>query len=672
MKSFGAWIWLALSAGSFSALGLACGHGSLGKASDPSIARSSEAVRISEGSVEPNQLPMLFPEYPADALDVGAAADGARRKVLGPLRFLAWPNGRMESSRDLLPAELVTAFRERPGMHAQYMQHTTGSDRWFELRASAEEAPQVLVGHLPNDGENSRPRAVIAAANKVWLANDWLAALRSPYYDATAKPVPGLDELVMTPVAAPAYGLDLTSGARGPIAGAPKGIFVSSLRAIDTMRAIATFDLLGTCVTWDGGDHWHPLGISLNVFSARSTDAGVEVVGTIRWRKDQLKRDFKPHRYLMQPEGQWEEVSDGAASTAVVQHGNTVSKREGAALAEGTSDRAELADWVERGGANERGEVFVLTKGDLLRVNLVTQQVMARVKGVMPADRLCNAIRFGAREDVGFVCSSSKVTELVRIDGDGILKRATELVGARVVTAAGNGNVLTDGSCEGPSEPRRSGALVQDKPADLTRSFCLVAPSGARTFRFDHLRGDEKMIPMRSGEMWIVSPPTAALDGRLLRVKADRTIETLPLKFSKNEPKHALWLEPMEETEEGVSGWLDLGSVTTNVTINAQGKVEIGTHSLNSTTEKKVLGGRFAIGWVGTQAYETTNGGQSWWPITFPAASAPSGGRDVSTGREMRRHCGALGCVANGWVRVGWNPPSVSVHESNDSSPRIR
>ena len=60
------------------------------------------------------------------------------------------------------------------------------------------------------------------------------------------------------------------------------------------------------------------------------------------------------------------------------------------------------------------------------------------------------------------------------------------------------------------------------------------------------------------------------------------------------------------------------------MTLNALGKVEIGTHSLNGTTEKKVLGGRFAVGWVGAQAYETTNGGQSWWPITFPAASATS------------------------------------------------
>jgi hypothetical protein len=163
------------------------------------------------------------------------------------------------------------------------------------------------------------------------------------------------------------------------------------------------------------------------------------------------------------------------------------------------------------------------------------------------------------------------------------------------------------------------------------------------------------------------APPAAVgltLDGRLLRVmwngKQDdaRTLttdasgatQTTRIRVDDTSEgfhrflSRGVWIGSVEERAPGVvNGWMHADGSVIGVEVDADGVLHHGqiVRELGSF----FVAGRYGLGWGRShRGFETTDGGMTWSPFSAPAPLGPS----------TVRACGPVGCVANGWLRVGW------------------
>ncbi|NVL83909.1 hypothetical protein, partial [Escherichia coli] len=60
------------------------------------------------------------------------------------------------------------------------------------------------------------------------------------------------------------------------------------------------------------------------------------------------------------------------------------------------------------------------------------------------------------------------------------------------------------------------------------------------------------------------------------------------------------------------------------------------------------VSGRYGFGWTPSRrGFETIDGGMTWTSLELPEPLVP-------LAKVERRACGPVGCLAAGWLRVGW------------------
>jgi hypothetical protein len=96
-----------------------------------------------------------------------------------------------------------------------------------------------------------------------------------------------------------------------------------------------------------------------------------------------------------------------------------------------------------------------------------------------------------------------------------------------------------------------------------------------------------------------------------------------------------------------VGGWIDVAGSVLGIEIGVDGETRVGEYVRDAGAP--VVSGRWGFGWTASRrGFETTDGGMSWTKdLELPEPIAPS--------RAVReRACGPVGCIAAGWMRVGW------------------
>jgi len=102
-----------------------------------------------------------------------------------------------------------------------------------------------------------------------------------------------------------------------------------------------------------------------------------------------------------------------------------------------------------------------------------------------------------------------------------------------------------------------------------------------------------------------------------------------------------------------VAGWVDGGGSVVGVEIRVDGEARVGEYIRDAGAP--IVAGRWGLGWTASRrGFETTDGGMTWQkdvdlPDPLPAAqSVPV------------RACGPIGCIAEGWLRVGWGTTDLA------------
>ncbi|HSO35021.1 MAG TPA: hypothetical protein VLT33_20985 [Labilithrix sp.] len=176
------------------------------------------------------------------------------------------------------------------------------------------------------------------------------------------------------------------------------------------------------------------------------------------------------------------------------------------------------------------------------------------------------------------------------------------------------------------------------------------------TWREIHVRGDvgsERVIVLADGRIIVVSPPQGQTAPARITLLDKGRATTLPVVFPKVTADIArvlrlgVWLDGFEERKPGViGGWLEAGGAMLGIEIALDGKATPGQFVRDAGMP--FVSGRYGFGWTQSRrGFETTDGGMTWTSLELPEPL-------VAPSKVERRACGPVGCVAAGWLRVGW------------------
>ncbi len=315
----------------------------------------------------------------------------------------------------------------------------------------------------------------------------------------------------------------------------------------------------------------------------------------------------------------------------------------------------------------------------------------------------------------GFVCGEPRGTTVIYAYEPlrGRLSEIKRFEKPRVVTSAGNGALAVRGSCaedaDPPAAPRVEPLRIEDKkkddkpgakdkarndkartyvdpedddeddskkparktdkdthaigipaglsaapPAPEVRPYCVLGHDNV--WREVHVRGDasgERVVVLADGKIAVVSPPQGPNAPARLTLLDKGKATTVAITYPKVTTDVArvlrlgLWLDGFEERRPGVvGGWIEAGGSVLGIEIALDGKATLGQYIRDAGAP--FVSGKYGFGWTPSRrGYETTDGGMTWAPIDLPDP--------LATGSKIeRRACGPIGCVANGWMRVGW------------------
>jgi len=367
-----------------------------------------------------------------------------------------------------------------------------------------------------------------------------------------------------------------------------------------------------------------------------------------------------------------------------------------------------LAAAIEDGWPLTDGTAIVARDGSLGRIRLEDGAVLEVAHAAFPLKpSRCHPVsmtRPSAVGAFGFVCGEVRGPTFVYAY-DPLRGRLAELKRfdrPRVITSSGNGAIVVRGPCaeDGdpsgtPREPTRiemsrdggtdggadagrgasagavggAGARAADGDAGAAASasseattkseaevhpFCVLGHDN--TWREVHVRGDvggERVVVLADGRIAVVSPPQGQTGvGRLTILDKGRAT-TLPVTLPRVSADVArvlrlgVWLDGFEERRPGVlGGWIDGGGVMLGIEIALDGAATPGQFLRDAGMP--FVSGRYGLGWTAARrGFETVDGGMTWTSVDLPEPL-------VALGKVERRACGPIGCVAAGWMRVGW------------------
>lgn len=571
---------------------------------------------------------------------------GSARVLMGTLRVLATPGGSVEIAAARLPSPPVTS----------------------------EALPARLGGGY-----------LFVIGSSVWRAARWLSEPRPIYAHSAAitELAVGLDRVYARSSNGATAAFDPVTGDTTDLGPWPRFPTVSAYAALDGWHAAALTDIGGVVMTANAGASYHAIAVPSaptrlyrvdnNVYIASKPPAGPEL-------SYQLTLDGQLHPAQPRAASPSPQASSARAPASSAPPSLAAARGDGAASAErrdGAAAHAATASprhpfgerpleaAIEDGWPLSDGTALVARDGELARVRLSDGAIVEHVRRAFDLDvARCHGVsltRPSARGAFGFVCGEpngrTDIYAYAPLKGRlALLRRFAE---PRVVTSSGNGALVVRGPCDSAT-PASDGA----------HAYCILGlDDRVRDVTLRGSLGGERVVALADGRVAVLSPDDIGPNARLTLIDAGRAT-TKPVRFkappsSAREARalgrtltYGLWLEGFEERRPGVlGGWIEGGGHVLGVEVTLDGAASPG--ELLRESIAPFVGGRYGFGWTASRrAFETTDGGMSWQPVDLPDVI---GQPDASGARA----CGAIGCLAGAWLRVGWGPsPAPALADS--------
>lgn len=554
----------------------------------------------------------------------GVGPGGGARAIVAGERVVSWADGSIAVAADRLP----------------------------RAPSSVLELPERLGGGF-----------VFALGSSLLQSDTWLGPTRplAAPPGPVSQLVAGLDRLYVRTQQGALVAYDARRGVvvdAGPLPAAPT---VARFAALDAWRAVAIADTRGALLTLDAGATWRPLHLPIDAADVVPLADSIAVGGTDESKQVQW--------WEVRPDGQIGRLPASPPSAADA----PVAPAPQDPLARVFGPRP-LAAAVEDGWPLTDGTAIVARDGALARVRLQDGALVEAVADAFPLrPARCHAVSLAGKRDpgaFGFVCGEPRGRTLV-YRWDPAAARMVEVRrfdGPREVLTFGNGALAARGGCADDAGPAT--AAAEDDVA-----WCVAPPGGAWTEM--HFRGEEvdraRVVVLGDGRVALVRPPrggdlsTARLTVTDGGSSARSTHAPIAMPQIRADVARALrvglWLDGFEERRPGVvGGWVDAGGALVGVEIALDGQADVGT--LMRSAGEVFVSGRWGFGWTASRrGLETTDGGMTWKELEMPEPIAPA--------RSVReRACGPVGCLAAGWIRVGWGEPEKA--EPKPQPPPVR
>jgi hypothetical protein len=558
----------------------------------------------------------LFPQALEEAHGWGVEPGGGVRAIVAGVRLISMPGGSMLVASDRLPAtpSAVLTMPER-----------LGGGFLFTVGA-----------HL-------------------WRADAWLAPA-TPLYTSSlpiAQVLVGLDRVYLRSPQGSLVALDPRTGVRiqaGPLPASPN---IGRLAAPDAWRAVVIADLRGALLTVDAGSTWRPLALPVEPSEVVTMGDAVVVGGQDEGRQMQW--------WEVRSEGDVVKLSFPPAGTSPNRIATPTENASPSSTFPPEADRARiiglrtfgphpLVAAVEDGWPLTDGTALVARDGALARVKLSDGALVEIIGDAFPLKPArCHAMSLGsspASGAVGFACGEPRGrTAVYRFDP--VAARLVELRAfgsPRQVVSFGTGAVAVRGSCawDGVGEP-----------TDREESWCAMRVGG--TWTQTRLPSGERLVILADGRAVHLRPPLVGdLSSLQLTIedgaqRSERIVTLPPLHADVEQAlRLGLWLDGFEERRPGtIGGWVDAAGAVIGIEISTNGDARVGEYIRDAGGP--VPSGRWAFGCTASRrGFETTDGGMTWTKeVALPDPIAPGRGAE-------ERACGPIGCLAAGWVRLGW------------------
>jgi hypothetical protein len=562
----------------------------------------------------------LIPASLEEARVWGTAPGGGVRQIVAGLRIVSSPAGDVRAAAERLPGNPSTVC----------------------------ELPERLGGGF-----------LMALGPHLWASKTWLGAA-APLFTMSApiaEVLVGLDRAYLRSAQGPLVAIDPRTGSTldlGPLPASPR---VQSIAALDAWRAVATADLRGALVTLDAGSSWRPVALPVEPLRTLATGDAFAVGGpdrsrTMRW-------------WAVLPDGQTGWIATPNLASGPPSPSAPPSANRADAFPTPLGPRPLLAA-VEDGWPLTDGTALVARDGALVRVRLADGAIVEMQPdafALKPAR--CHPLslaRVGDPQAFGFVCGeAASSTAVLRWDAPGArLVELRRFDSPRQVLSSGSGALAVRGPCEPPRD--RASAPAEGAPAPRDREeWCLMAPDGE--WGDLHVSGPgverARIVVLSSRRVALVRPPEGGdlSSARLTLIDGvtDGAHAThLPLRIEPVAAEVAralrwgVWMDGFEERRPGIlGGWIDSAGSILGVEITLDGELRVGEYIRDAGAP--VVSGRWAFGWTASRGgFETTDGGMTWTKeIALPDPIA-----EPRAGREA--HCGPIGCLTSGWLRIGW------------------
>jgi hypothetical protein len=520
---------------------------------------------------------------------------------------------------------------------------------------------------------------LFVVGDTVYRSDDWLASPRPIFRSirGIADVFSGLDRVYVRTRIGSHVAIDAKTGNVLDVGPLPPDPFVGPFVALDGWRALAITDVGGLVGTANAGRSWarvelpfragslRPLrrDAALGTWTVATPDAAADAFEVTDDAGREPRKDHTP--------------TPGATTAlrcAVVTGDLTPMTRvrcEDIAAAPEMPPRSDegavgpgLAAALRDGWPLDDGTIVVAGAGTLSWVSLTDGSLADTVdRAFERAFASCHAVSLStdAAANVGFVCGEAGGrTALYVYDAPERRLAVARIFGSpRTVETSRGGGWLVRGGCS-------------DDDAGAKGLYCAGSPSrSGYDWREVHDTDSSSAVAtlLSNGQLVRVSSPDNLEDARLSRIAADGSTLTVPLRWTEASDAmrkfvpRASWLGGFEERRPNVlGGWMTADGTVAGVEIDLAGLVTTGP--LIRDMGSPFVAGRYGLGWHARSGFETTDGGMTWSPVALPASLSPS--------RE--RACGPAGCLAEGWLKIGWGspPPTPPIALIPGPAPRDR
>ncbi|MDP9000156.1 MAG: hypothetical protein M3O46_08600, partial [Myxococcota bacterium] len=393
----------------------------------------------------------------------------------------------------------------------------------------------------------------------------------------------------------------------------------------------------GALLTVDAGSTWRPLGLPIEPTDVVPLYDSIAVGGPDEARQMQW--------WEVRPDGQTSRLPSSPSSSAPPDRLPAPTD----AMARAFGPRP-LAAAIEDGWPLADGTALVARDGALARVRLTDGTIAESVTNAFPLrPARCHALSLARPQDpgaLGFACGEPRGRTVVyQWDAPGArLAELRRFENPREVLGFGNGALAVRGPCASDAGDAALGA---------EQAWCIMPPGGA--WKEMRAASDERLIVLSDARLALVRPPrNGDCTTARLTIAHDGARSEVPIALPALHPDvaHALgrgiWMDGFEERRPAVvGGWVDAAGSIVGLEIGADGEARVGEFIRDAGAP--LASGRWAFGWTASRGgFETTDGGMTWTKeIVVP--------EPIASGRAVgERVCGPIGCIAAGWLRVGW------------------